>query len=244
MVLRCDSGVPGGGYDEGLERAQDYDLWLRLRPRIGACPQVLYRYTERAEPGIAASSEAQALAAARAMIAAWTGLPACSPEQREQLASIVAAAKREDHGGDVLERVLSLLAGRESREGLMALLWARDRFPPLRHRAVETGRRARVREVCARIAAAGATRVWLWGAGQHTRRLLEHAEDLGLPPAGVADDAACGQSRFGFGIIHPREVPAGEHLLISTDVHEERMWEASATLRARGVRVWRLYAGP
>jgi hypothetical protein len=178
------------------------------------------------------------------MLAAWAALPACDDEQRRLLTATIADALQVDHGCDAAERLHTLLAAGQTREALTATLWARDRFPPLRRRAVLVCQRARVREVCAQIERAGATRLWLWGAGQHTGTLLQHPGDLRIPLAGLADDAAAGQTRHALAVVHPTQIPPGEHLLISSDAHEDQMWDAGAPLRARGVHIWRLYGEP
>jgi hypothetical protein len=93
------------------------------------------------------------------------------------------------------------------------------------------------------LRAAGAEELWLWGAGSHTAWLLDRREDLGIPIAGIIDDRLAGKHRLGFNIAHPDALAAGQHALISSDAHEDEIWEASATARGRGVNVHRLYAG-
>ena len=127
------------------------------------------------------------------------------------------------------------------QDGLLALLWARGLAPSAPARAAEVSRRARVREVASEIRSKGATSLWLWGAGDHTRKLLDHPEDLGLPVRGIIDDDATGE-RFGFGIVKPENVHSDDCVLLSSDWHEDAMWESSTGLRQRGVRVFRLYA--
>jgi hypothetical protein len=105
---------------------------------------------------------------------------------------------------------------------------------------MEVARRARVREVSARIRTLGAERVWLWGAGDHTRRVLETPEDLGMPVAGIVDDAPTDTPHR---IVAPCTLAPGDHVLISSDWNEDAIWRSSASHRARGVRVHRLYAG-
>lgn len=85
----------------------------------------------------------------------------------------------------------------------------------------------------------------MWGAGEHTRRLLEHPEDLGIPVAGVVDDARAGEEALGFRVVAPERLLAqapGVAVLISSDAHEGAIWARSEPLRARGVRVVRMYA--
>jgi hypothetical protein len=126
-------------------------------------------------------------------------------------------------------------------ETLLAWLWSQWNSPPGPREAMEVARRARVREVGARIRTLGAERLWLWGAGDHTRRVLEHPEDLGMPVAGLVDDAPVAGAAP-HPVVAPGTLAAGEHALISSDWHEGEIWRSSAPHRARGVRVHRLYA--
>lgn len=247
ILLRRDAVLAVGGYDESLARAQDYDLWLRLLRAghtIAAAPEVLYRYIERTQRGVAASSPAQAGAAASSMLHAWSLLPPSNPAQADALARILGAAMLTENGGDILADLESLLDTGPTREALTALLWARDRFPPLPRRALDIARAARLREVAASIRAAGATRLWIWGAGQHTRWLLEHATELALPIAGIVDDALVGHHLLGQDIANPQVIPSGDHALLSSDWHESAMWESCQPHRLRGVHIWRLYHEP
>ena len=247
MVLRRDAVLDAGGYDPGLERAQDYDLWLRMirsGHRLGAAPQTLYRYRERQEAGVASSSSRQAEVAARVMIGSWSALPPADAGSLEALARMVGDSLQAEHGGDAPGRIGSLLDAGATREGLLALLWSRDRFPALPRRAIEACRRSRVREVGAGLRARGVDRVWLWGAGQHTSWLLGCADELGVAIGGVVDDDPAERTVIGHTVRHPGSIAPGEHALLSSDWHEDAMWLSSAPHRARGVVVWRLYGAP
>lgn len=103
-------------------------------------------------------------------------------------------------------------------------------------------KRARVREVGARLRAMGVREVILWGAGAHSAFVLEHAHDLGVPVVGLVDDALAGRDRLGFRVGAPDGVAPGRHVLLSSDAHEDALWERSAGARARGVIVHRFYA--
>ncbi len=48
VMMRADAVRALGGYDESMERAEDYDLWLRLSERhgIAALPDLLYAWRE------------------------------------------------------------------------------------------------------------------------------------------------------------------------------------------------------
>ncbi|MEZ6232819.1 MAG: glycosyltransferase [Phycisphaerales bacterium] len=245
MMLRRSRVLDAGGYDESLPRAQDYDLWLRLTreaPALGAVADVLYMYREQQDQGVAASSAAQARAAAAAMVASWNDLPLATDPHRQTLETTVADAMLAENGGLVTSALERQLDQHPTREALIAWLWARDRFPPMPRRAIEIARRSRLREIGCIMLRRGLDEVWLWGAGQHGQWVLDHMGDLGLSIAGFVDDHAAGQTRRGRTVLSPDTLNPGDHALLCSDWHEETMWEQSATARARGVNVWRLYA--
>lgn len=236
MMLRRDAVLRAGGYDTTCARAQDYDLWLRLPGQLACLPEVLYRHVARFPDDPGRSTREQAEVAAVRMVAAWRALPSGA----EGTEAAVAASLGRSGGSDAP----ALPLGSEpSREGLLAWLWLQWNAPPAPRRVAETCRRARVREVGRRLRAEGVTALWLWGAGDHTRRLLETPRDLGLPVIGLIDDQLAGQHRFGFGIAAPAHLRPGDHALVSSDWHEDAIWVGSAPHRERGVRVHRLYEG-
>jgi len=72
VMMRTDALRGVGGYDEGMERAQDYDLWLRLSEEhaIGTVPEYLYFWRDHGS-GISRTHAAeQEACAARAKGAA------------------------------------------------------------------------------------------------------------------------------------------------------------------------------
>jgi hypothetical protein len=106
---------------------------------------------------------------------------------------------------------------------------------------MEVSRRSRLREVGGELRAKGVEGVTLWGAGTHTGWVMEHQADLGLLIRGIVDDVLAGQERFGHRVARPGSVGDDDVVLLSSDWHEESLWEKSATLRERGVKVVRLY---
>lgn len=91
----------------------------------------------------------------------------------------------------------------------------------------------------------GAARVAIYGAGTHT---LKAAQALATPPVdivGILDDDASrqGERMWGYPIMTPREALAAEveAVVLSSDSFEDALWESSASLRAAGVEVVRLY---
>lgn len=241
MMLRRQAVIAAGAYNELLDRAQDYDLWLRLLQvaPIGALPDVLYTHvtSHARDPG--RSTPDQAGHAARAMLGAWRSLG----EGTAHLDGAVAAALTRQAGPDgALQRIEALLRRAPTRDALMAWLWASWNAPAADRHAYDAARGALLRETGDRLRADGVDRVWLWGAGDHTRWLLDHQEDLDLDVAGIVDDHAAGERRFGFPVESPSVLSPSDVVLISSDWHESTIWESSRAAQARGVRVVRLYA--
>ncbi len=234
-----------GGYDESLARAQDYDLWLRLTRAhdLGSVPQILYTHKTRHADDASRVTPQQGAIAAEKMLGAWRSLPGDAEDGVLQpiLSDLLSRPRDPRDALAAIESRLNLHG--PTRESLLAWLWARWITPPANHGAAMVARRALVREVSARVRNLGARRVWLYGAGVHTASLLEHPEDLGVPVAGVVDDARAGETIAGFTIATPGTIASGEHVLLSSDWHEDELWAGSAPLRARGVMVYRVYGG-
>gem|GEM_PF-3605940 len=202
-------------------------------------PEVLYRH-RRVAGGAYSASETQARHAAGVMVRAWGELPGVG-DRGEMVEDIARAMGVAGGRGEALSAIERGLAARPTREGFMAYLWVRGVMGTERG-VVEVCRGARVREVAGRMVAAGAREVYLWGAGAHCPVVVELLEPAGLRVVGLVDDGLAGQERFGFVVGAPTSLNAWDHVLLASDAHEEALWEASARARARGVRVWRLYA--
>ena len=243
MMLRREAVLAAGGYDESLRFAQDYDLWLRLsrEHELANLPHVLYRY----RTSLAKRHEDQARAAADAMVRHWETLPSMAEGgAARRLATAVAEAT---WGGTrartALHEVEALLTEHgPSPRALLAWQWIAARAGNTPIDPVELERLSRIREAGRRLRSAGADAVWLYGAGRHTAWLMENRDALGMEIAGLADDALAGETRHGFGIVAPADLPPRCHVLLSSDAHEDRLWRSAACLRQRGVTVWRLYA--
>lgn len=153
------------------------------------------------------------------------------------LAGVLTRA--DERGG---ERALEgLLRERPTREALTAWLLAQHTSPSMPRAAQESCRRARLREVGAELRERGVGSVSLWGAGGHSAWVLAHENDLGVEIEGIVDDAGAIGVRYGFEVAPPGSLRPGQSVLLSSDWHEDAMWEASAPARERGVLVWRLY---
>jgi glycosyltransferase EpsE len=239
MMLRRSVVLEAGGYDESFERSQDYELWVRLSVEMGlevcAIPEVLYSLT-RTDRAFGAT-EAQGAAAARVMARAWGGLGRGALDERV-LASMI---ERQDVSGAVSAAAGRLAADGPTVLGVAGWLFGQWANPGSHVKAFDVARGARVREVGRAMRSAGVERVWVWGAGRHTGWLLEHLDDLGVEIGGIVDDALSGQVRFGFVVESPAVLAGGDEVLLSSDWHEDAMWDSSSGARDRGVRVWRVY---
>ncbi|MEM0982814.1 MAG: glycosyltransferase [Planctomycetota bacterium] len=242
VVMRRDEVIAAGGYDESQDRAQDYDLWLRMAGSVAAVNEVLYRYRARTTDRHPRRTHDQALVAARSMRQAWARLSADTTENEtaERILAELLATGRCDLG-----RLEAAMTERPNATELIALLFARAEASSVRaapESAFARARRALIRERTERLGEMGCGGIWLWGAGRHTEALLANPEDFAVPVLGVVDDFTAG-SRVGvFDVVHPGVLAAGDDVLLSSDWAEGVLWEASAAARARGVRVHRLYA--
>ncbi|QOI99684.1 MAG: glycosyltransferase [Phycisphaeraceae bacterium] len=127
VMMRRSAVLGAGGYDERLDRAQDYGLWLRLSRdgRVGAVGEVLYRYRLRSWGGSYSGDETQARCAAGALVREWAGLPRADADglaRLEDLASSLLGA-----GGETaLAGFVSEAGSSPSVESLAAWWWARS----------------------------------------------------------------------------------------------------------------------
>lgn len=242
MTVRVREVLDVGGYDEGCLRAQDFDLWLRLSRSGGmaALPQVLYTHVVRNHHDATRSTKDQSLVVSHALLERWRSLGHVESRGTLERAMAESMTQGEDPHRAVHAIETILRDEGPKWDALLALLWAKSIAPSAPARAAKVARRARVREVSAEIRSKGAASLWLWGGGDHTRQLLDHPEDLGVPVRGIIDDIATGE-RFGLTIVRPEVVPGDDFVLLSSDWHEDAMWDSSVRLRERGVRVFRLY---
>jgi hypothetical protein len=237
MLLRKSAVLAAGGYDASFTRSQDYDLWVRLAGRGGVCaiPEVLYTLT-RADRAFGATAE-QGVHAARVMARAWGGLARGTVDE----GALAAMCERQDVSGALSAVERKMEAEGPTMADVASWLFGRWASPGGQAGAFDAARAALVREVGAEMRAAGVRACWLSGAGRHTVWLMEHLAELWWEIAGVVDDALAGQRRFGMEVREPGALKGGEHVLLSSDWHEEAMWASSAGARGRGVRVWRVY---
>lgn len=104
----------------------------------------------------------------------------------------------------------------------------------------------RVRRAVQHCVKHGARRIALYGAGQHTARLLQSTPLWPLDVQAIVDDDARlnGARRYGLPICGPAQLPALniDAVLISSDRYEHAIFERLSPLAARGIHVLRLYA--
>ncbi len=242
MLLRRDAVLEAGGYDERRARAQDYDLWLRLAGRVGASAEVLYTHHLKYAPSDAYSAgQVQSEQAAQAQMEAWARLPRATHDDRDSLAMIVSRINLARAGA--LGELEALLDHAPSVEALAAWMSAKHTEAASLPR-MDLTRAALLTLAGQRLRAEGFTSVWLYGAGAHTAWVLDHAAYLGVAIAGIVDNHAAGVLLGGFVVRDPRTLPDRACTLLSSDAHEDALWTASEGLRARGVRIERLYQMP
>lgn len=230
MLIRPEEIVRVGGYDENLDRAQDYDLWLRLSGKIAACSAVLYQYyVTSSAPG--ASSPLQAKCAAMVQARAWAKRAAGDATAWEDILRMIGASAPIYECRAAMERVM--LETQPTHAGLLALRRAETL---LTMRSGSSPDPISLTELSTRGA------VYLYGAGASVPHTLDAASKCNITIAGLLDDACAGTQRYGFGVVHPDAVGGGDTVIIASVARGEELWERAATLRARGVYVHRVAA--
>jgi FkbM family methyltransferase len=85
----------------------------------------------------------------------------------------------------------------------------------------------------------------LYGAGEHTRRLLKLVNDPATRPVAIADDRANLWGSFveGVPVVNPATLPTMgiRNIILSSDAYEPQLWDQSKTLRTQGINVEPLY---
>lgn len=139
--------------------------------------------------------------------------------------------------------------GQELQSSYLDAVWMRNdvleelrRNPtPVEHRCVKLMRRALMRCV-----QAGHSRVAIYGAGQHTVRSAGAFNDSAVTIVGIIDDNVTrhGESVAGLTVISKDQARrlGATAIVLSSDAHEQLLWQNTAALRHEGMLVERLYA--
>lgn len=139
--------------------------------------------------------------------------------------------------------------GEELQSSYLDAMWLRnDVLAALRkspRRTYEPGCVVRTRKALARCAEHGRKRVALYGSGQHTNKIAAALENPPVEIVGIIDDnpARQGQTMLGLPIISAERAMAlgVQGVILSSDGHEAKLWEQSASFRKAGVPVLPLY---
>lgn len=139
--------------------------------------------------------------------------------------------------------------GKELQTSYLDAVWLRnDVLAELRRnpKVVQPRCVEKMRSALHRCAEAECRNVAVYGAGQHTSKCAEAFADSPVQIVGVIDD---NPSRHG-GLISGLSIMSAEQALslgataivLSSDAHEEALWEKTEWLRKQGIHVERLYA--
>tara|TARA_R110002072_G_scaffold42064_21_gene118958 strand:- start:248197 stop:249432 length:1236 start_codon:yes stop_codon:yes gene_type:complete len=239
MMLRKSCVFQAGGYDESLDRAQDYDLWIRLVDvGLGGVPEVLYRH-RLGENGHSGLNDSQSRVTAQRLLGLWEGL---IEQEIEGEQTAMAKVARGDASGRVELEALMEAVG-PTRTLLQAWMWSNAVCPNL---PTDTPLRFRRMLGAARLLKSmGIERVWVWGAGDLGRFVLALRALLGVEIAGVLDDHRAGQVVGEYAVYSPSAIDKAPNtgVVIASELYEDQIWERSRSLRERGVRVFRFSDG-
>lgn len=232
-----ESGREGLLYNEAFDRSQDYELWLRMGPRITAVQDLVYTFTTSGDSY--ASSPLQARFSARCISQAWERLPVgVAGEYQEFLALGMLG---DSQGARALKELEACLSTRgPTVAGLLAYQWLAARVQPQMN--VQVDRERTVQQAAKRLVGCGVSEVYLWGAGAHTTWALPILREQGVDVVGIVDDYVAGQERCGYVVRHPRDIPDGSHVLVSSDRAERTIVQQARVLRGPAVHVHTIYA--
>jgi glycosyltransferase involved in cell wall biosynthesis len=234
MMLRKSAVLAAGGYDETLVRAQDYDLWIKLSEHgLGGIPDIVYQHTLGENQPIGLDGEQGRVTADR-LLDMWSRLPEKQSSGLESAMKTLACSGLD--GRLEIEHLMEQSG--PTRALLMAWLWSCWRFPI--SRTDSPARLARLQAGEQVLSSEGIDEVWLWGGGDFARFILAHSETLGVRICGIVDDHRVDKAFDRFRIVHPETLSNSACVLIASDLYEDQIWERSASVRNRGVRVLRL----
>lgn len=225
MMLRRDAVLDAGGYNEAFERAQDFELWRRLAQRlaIAAIPDVLYRWRQ-SRGGAYASGPLQAERAAELLTAGWSDLP--EGDMAGVRRSVDEFLSGRLHVRGLRDALEADLRREPSRSALTAWLWTWRLFPDMPNRALAAMRKVTLERALSGLAPCEAVHVL--GLDERSRWVADLCGVLGHPAHAVSLERA-------------NALETASALLLASDWSQDQDWAVTAPLRARGVRVIRLY---
>jgi FkbM family methyltransferase len=156
-----------------------------------------------------------------------------------------------EHGLEIFQFHELWPFGRTSRHICLDALWLRpqliQKLETLLGDTAEIDRLIRVRKALASLQTRGSRRLAIYGAGRHTRSILPILERSPVPIVGVIDDApaATNHTVGPFPVLTQAQAIQElklDAVLLSSDLHEDRLWLNSSPLREAGIEVRRLYA--
>jgi len=234
MMLRKSAVLAAGGYDETLTRAQDYDLWIKLSEHgLGGIPDIVYQHTLGENHQNELDAE-QGRVTANRLLDMWSQLPKKQSLGLDSAMETLACSGLD--GRLEIERLMERSG--PTRALLMAWLWSCWRFPI--SRTDSSARLARLQAGGQVLSSEGIEEIWLWGGGDFARFILAQSGTLGVRICGMVDDHRVGEELDGITIEHPDTLSSSVCVLIASDLYEDQIWERSASVRNRGVRVLRL----
>lgn len=237
MMLRKAAVLDAGGYDEQIQRGQDYDLWTRLAPiGLGGVSDILYTHTLDATKDHQLD-EVQSQITASRLSNQWEKLSDTSPDGFVDAMAMIAR-------GDLKGRVLieeMMEANGPTRPLLMAWMWSCWRHPIAKTNTQQ--RISRLRAIRPILESDGITRVWIWGAGDLGNFIIGSQQLVGVEIAGVLDDHRTGHSLGAFVVRSPNSVGIdelrGSAVIIASELYEDQIWTQSLSMRKQGIRVLR-----
>lgn len=239
MMLRKSCVLQAGGYDESLDRAQDYDLWTRLvGGGLGGVPEILYTH-RLGTSGQSGLSESQSRVTAERLLGLWAGVIEQEIEGEQEAMAKVASG---DASGRVELEALMEAVG-PTRTLLQAWMWSNAVCP---NQPTDTTLRFRQMLGAAKLLKSmGIERVWIWGAGDLGRFVIAHHALLDVEIAGVLDDHRAGQMVGEYAVHSPTAIGAEPNtcVVIASELYEDHIWERSRALREHGVCVVRFSDG-
>ncbi len=237
MMLRKQHADQAGGYNENLERSQDYDLWMRLRiPGLGGIHNIAY--THKDSQRNSTLDPMQSVVTADLLIRHWSDIKSGHGAVAQEAIAKIACG--DDSGRLDLEHAMETLG--PTQELLTAWMWSHWRSPA---KITNTPMRlARLAYVSESLRESQIFCVWIWGAGDLGKFIVAHQHLLGVKILGVLDDTRHGQRLGNYVICDPCTLDASSmnrtHIIIASELYEEAIWDRTLPMRQGGAHVIRM----